>query len=202
MRYENITGLSRSIHVDARIGAALLCALLGTLTMRLAAPADASESADAATTATTSAAGMTEITVTATRREESLSKVPISISAFSQETMDQKVSRTSRISFALRPESPSTRPARMRFPFGVSRLQAARARLASTSTIRPSRCARWDSIPMTRCQKPSTWIVSKCCADRRHSLRRGLRGRNGTLHPDAAQPDERQHVCEERGVVH
>src|SRR5450756_2544584 len=33
---------------------------------------------------------MTEITVTATRREESLSKVPISISAFTQETMDQK----------------------------------------------------------------------------------------------------------------
>jgi outer membrane receptor protein involved in Fe transport len=90
MRYENITGLSRSIHVDARIGAALLCALLGTLTMRPGRAADASESADAATTATTSAAGMTEITVTATRREESLSKVPISISAFSQETMDQK----------------------------------------------------------------------------------------------------------------
>ena len=30
-----------------------------------------------------------EITVTATRREETASKIPISISAFSQDTMDQ-----------------------------------------------------------------------------------------------------------------
>jgi len=35
-------------------------------------------------------AGLEEIVVTATRREESLSKVPISITALSQETMDQK----------------------------------------------------------------------------------------------------------------
>jgi iron complex outermembrane receptor protein len=90
MRYENITGLSRGIHVHARIGAALLCALLGTLAMRPGRAADAPQSADAATTASSSAVGMTEITVTATRREESLSKVPISISAFSQETMDEK----------------------------------------------------------------------------------------------------------------
>jgi outer membrane receptor protein involved in Fe transport len=34
--------------------------------------------------------GLAEITVTATRREESLSKVPISVSAFSQEQMDSR----------------------------------------------------------------------------------------------------------------
>src|SRR6202044_1901128 len=41
-------------------------------------------------TAASSVAGMTEITVTATRREESLSKVPISVSAFTQTDMDEK----------------------------------------------------------------------------------------------------------------
>src|ERR1700681_1313413 len=35
-------------------------------------------------------AGLKEIVVTATRHEESLSKVPVSVSAFTQETMDQK----------------------------------------------------------------------------------------------------------------
>ena len=34
--------------------------------------------------------GLEEIVVTANRREESLSKVPISVSAFTQETMDTK----------------------------------------------------------------------------------------------------------------
>jgi outer membrane receptor protein involved in Fe transport len=42
-------------------------------------------------TSETSAAGaLEEIVVTATRREESISRVPISISAFSQDTLDQK----------------------------------------------------------------------------------------------------------------
>jgi outer membrane receptor protein involved in Fe transport len=88
MRYENSTDLSRDIHVNVRLGAALLCGVLGVaagLLGRAAKAADAAASADA-----TSSAEMTEITVTATRREESLSKVPISISAFTQETMDQK----------------------------------------------------------------------------------------------------------------
>jgi len=88
MRYESYTGLSRAIHVNKRFGAALLCAVLG---MAAGSTGHAAEAVDAAASAeATSSAEMTEITVTATRREESLSKVPISISAFTQETMDQK----------------------------------------------------------------------------------------------------------------
>ena len=85
MRYEKITDLSRGIHVNQRCGAAVLYALLGMAAIPSVRAADAPASADA-----TSAAGLPEITVTATRREESISKVPISISAFSQDTMDQK----------------------------------------------------------------------------------------------------------------
>jgi outer membrane receptor protein involved in Fe transport len=36
------------------------------------------------------APGLQEIVVTATRREESLSRVPISVSAYTQETLDEK----------------------------------------------------------------------------------------------------------------
>jgi iron complex outermembrane receptor protein len=85
MRYEKFTDLLRAIHVDERLGAALLCGLVGLTAAPVGRTADAAAGADA-----TSSAEMTEITVTATRREESLSKVPISISAFTQETMDQK----------------------------------------------------------------------------------------------------------------
>src|ERR1700681_1459987 len=85
MRYENISRLSRAIHVNQRLGAALLCAVLGATVGPTGHAADAAASA-----AATSSAEMTEIIVTATRREESLSRVPISISAFTQETMDQK----------------------------------------------------------------------------------------------------------------
>src|ERR1700681_2930199 len=85
MRYENISRLWRAIHVNARLGTALLWGVLGMAAGSTGHATDAAASADA-----TSSAEMTEITVTATGGEESLSKVPISVSAFTQETMDQK----------------------------------------------------------------------------------------------------------------
>jgi iron complex outermembrane receptor protein len=88
MRCENFSDLSRSIHVNPRFAATVLCILLGLGFAPASRAADAPPSADA--TSTEIAPVMAEITVTATRREESLSKVPISISAFSQETMDEK----------------------------------------------------------------------------------------------------------------
>src|SRR5450631_254444 len=88
MRYEKSTDLSRAIHVNVRLGAALLCGVLGMTAGSLGRTAEAPDAAASADA--TSSVAMTEITVTATRREESLSKVPISISAFSQEMMDQK----------------------------------------------------------------------------------------------------------------
>lgn len=50
-----------------------------------AAPADTASS-----NANTNASALQEIVVTATRREESISKVPISITAMSQDMLDQK----------------------------------------------------------------------------------------------------------------
>jgi iron complex outermembrane receptor protein len=85
MRYEKFTVLLRAIHGNERLGAALLGGVFALTSASMGRAADAGASAEA-----TSSAEMTEITVTATRREESLSKVPISISAFTQETMDQK----------------------------------------------------------------------------------------------------------------
>jgi iron complex outermembrane receptor protein len=85
MRYCDVRNLSRAVHSCERLTVALLCALFGMTAISTSHAAEATASADA-----TAGAEMQEITVTATRREESLSKVPISISAFSQEMMDQK----------------------------------------------------------------------------------------------------------------
>src|SRR6266403_3487819 len=54
----------------------------------LATPASANDATTAAEPA--AAGGLEEIVVTATRREESISKVPISVSAFNQEMIDQR----------------------------------------------------------------------------------------------------------------
>src|SRR5580704_4160302 len=54
----------------------------------LAAPASANDAAAAAEPAATG--GLEEIVVTATRREETISRVPISVTAFSQDMIDQK----------------------------------------------------------------------------------------------------------------
>ena len=63
---------------------------LGTAT-GLAILTNAAWAADkAADTATAPSAGLEEIVVTATRREESISKVPISITALNQDALDQK----------------------------------------------------------------------------------------------------------------
>src|ERR1700688_3912680 len=43
-----------------------------------------------ATAETAAAGGLEEIVVTATRREESINRVPISVTAFSQDMIDQK----------------------------------------------------------------------------------------------------------------
>ncbi len=59
------------------------CMLIATLAPVTVIAADADEAA-------TAPPKMQEVTVTASRREESLSKVPISVSAFTQESMDIK----------------------------------------------------------------------------------------------------------------
>jgi iron complex outermembrane receptor protein len=62
-----------------------------TCAVGIAASAIASiSSAIAAGSENSASDALQEIVVTATRREESLSKVPISVSAYTQETMDNK----------------------------------------------------------------------------------------------------------------
>jgi iron complex outermembrane receptor protein len=99
MSSERFSGLSRALPIETRLSTLLASALLGAMLMPMAhaGDADSAASADSADKPSASSASnsgpapqMAEITVTATRREESLSKVPISVSAFSQETMDQR----------------------------------------------------------------------------------------------------------------
>ncbi|HUA89925.1 MAG TPA: TonB-dependent receptor [Steroidobacteraceae bacterium] len=81
MKYSNRTGGSRS------------WLLIGSLALA-AAPLGAALADEQTVPAETSSAGehspgLQEVTVTATRREESLSKVPISVTALTQDSMDQ-----------------------------------------------------------------------------------------------------------------
>ena len=71
--------LARGRTLNCLVGCALTAALLPGIT--LAADADA--------TAADEGPQLQEVTVTATRHEEVLSKVPISVSAYTQDTMDQ-----------------------------------------------------------------------------------------------------------------
>ncbi len=72
-----------------RVSAHLL--LLRTLIVTAGACAAPLAGANEATTTETAAAGaLEEIVVTATRREENISRVPISITAFSQDALNQK----------------------------------------------------------------------------------------------------------------
>ena len=61
----------------------------GKALLLLAAAAVAALPAQRAHADDTSASGLQEVVVTATRHEESLSKVPISVTALTQESMDQ-----------------------------------------------------------------------------------------------------------------
>ncbi|MBV9696549.1 MAG: TonB-dependent receptor plug domain-containing protein, partial [Gammaproteobacteria bacterium] len=61
-----------------------------TLLAAMAGPALAQQATDTATAGTESArGGLQEVVVTATRHEEALSRVPISVTALTQESMDQ-----------------------------------------------------------------------------------------------------------------
>ncbi len=73
---------SRTRWVHAAIGATVFCTVSA-----MAHAADANAAGDAAAPAPV---GLEEIVVTATRREESISRVPISITAIGQEALDQK----------------------------------------------------------------------------------------------------------------
>src|ERR1700722_12876588 len=72
----------RTLLARGRIAQALVgCALTAAFMPGAAFAADADAAAE-------QGPGLTEVVVTATRHEESLSKVPISISAYTQDSMD------------------------------------------------------------------------------------------------------------------
>jgi iron complex outermembrane recepter protein len=80
---------TRSKPLNHRISWQVL--LLRTLMVTtVACSASLAEAKEAATDESAAAPALEEITVTATRREESISRVPISITALSQEMLDQK----------------------------------------------------------------------------------------------------------------
>jgi iron complex outermembrane recepter protein len=85
MRSNHFCDLSRALNVTIKVCAALLCALTGIAAIPQALAGDAATGSGAA-----SSTEMAEITVTATRREESLSKVPISVTALTQESLDDR----------------------------------------------------------------------------------------------------------------
>jgi iron complex outermembrane receptor protein len=78
--------LGRKLDVCAGMALRVASAVLVTVTVWRFAGAQEAPSSE---TATPEHGGLQEIVVTATRHEESLSKVPISVSAFTQQTMDQ-----------------------------------------------------------------------------------------------------------------
>src|ERR1700720_2351530 len=84
MRCKHFADLSRALNVTNKV-CALLCALTGIAAIPQARAADAATGSEAA-----SSTEMAEITVPIPRREESLSKVPISVTALTQESLDDR----------------------------------------------------------------------------------------------------------------
>lgn len=89
--------LSRATNTDLHtkrrrigLGCALGCLLLANACPATSTAQTASTSGEAVSAPSESAANLQEVTVTATRRRESIDKVPISITAFTQLTMDEK----------------------------------------------------------------------------------------------------------------
>ncbi|HEY4750968.1 MAG TPA: TonB-dependent receptor [Steroidobacteraceae bacterium] len=78
----------RRVYKDRSI-LALLMAPVAALTWLAGAPGYA-RADDQATSTEANTGGLVEVTVTATRREESLSKVPISVTALTQESLDDR----------------------------------------------------------------------------------------------------------------
>src|SRR6202051_2051310 len=84
----DVEHLGREIYMGLRVALTAVCfAVFGVACPYLVQAAEQSSNAKLADNYNSDLA---EITVTATRHEESLSKVPISISAFTQESLDQK----------------------------------------------------------------------------------------------------------------
>ena len=83
--------MNKSVAYPTAAGAALAALVLGLMPAGVAHAQTGAASSTATASASTAAAPETieEIVVTATRRAEALSKVPISVSAFTQETMDE-----------------------------------------------------------------------------------------------------------------
>ncbi len=78
-------GIHSGLAAGLLIGFTLSAAFTGAALAQTAAASAAS-----ATDESAEAPGLQEIVVTATRREESLSRVPVSVSAYSQDTLDEK----------------------------------------------------------------------------------------------------------------
>ena len=163
------------------------------------------QTAAGATTATEPAAAgaLEEIVVTATRREENINRVPISVTAFSQEMIDQKGIKDFQDI--------------VRFTPGVSidtsGTNAISIRGISSSGGAGTTGIYIDDTPIQMRAlgfNPDDTLPKTFDLDRVEILRgpqgtlfgAGLGGRHGPLHHDAAQRDPAVHLCQERGLLH
>ena len=169
-----------------------------------AASADRCHRRQPAATESAEHGALQEVTVTATRHEESLSKVPISVTALTQDDMDDRGIKDFQDIVRFTP-GVLNRQLRHQRDLDPRHLLLGGAPVppASTSTTRRSRCARSASIPTTRCRRPSTCERVEV-----------LRGPQGTLFGagaeggavryilDAAEPHHRQHLRAQRDLLH
>ncbi len=152
---------------------------------------------------TSHAPGLQEVVVTATRHEESLSKVPISVTALTQDNMDQlgikDFQDVARFTPGVTIDNSGTNAISIR---GISSSGGAGTtgiyiddtpiQMRSVG-FNPGRHAAEDLRPAARrgAARPAG-----------HAVRRRRRGWGGALHPDSAEHDDRGHLYPQRIVLY
>ncbi len=141
--------------------------------------------------------------VTATRREESLSKVPISVTAMTQEDMDEKGIKdfldiakfTPGVSIDNSADQCDLDPRHILLGrrWHDRYLHRRHADSDALRGVQPRRHAAQDFRPAAG-RDPARPAG--------HAVRRRLRGRRGALHPDAAEHHQRQHLRAQRALLH
>jgi hypothetical protein len=174
---------------------------LGTLRLGVALAAmvlaDAGVALAQDTAAAPDAAPSGEIVVTATRKSESLSRVPLSITALTQQEIQKQGIRNVDDIVRLTPGSRSARAVQRS---AMSRSAASPRRRVpplsvSISMIRRSRCARWAWHPRSCIRRFSILNVSKCCAVPGHAVRGRVGRRHDPLYPARAQRGQMERPC-------
>ena len=158
----------KRIHNTQPAGCHSLKSCLLPLALAALAAAGTGQAQEQAPAAETGAAGgLQEVVVTATRREENLSKVPISVMALTEEALDVRgikdfseiVRFTPGVSF----DTSGTNNIAIRGIAGTGGAGTTGIYIDET----PIQMRALPSIQTRRCRNPSTSPASRCCAGRR-----------------------------------